>query len=247
MAEGRMIKKRIALSKKLSMVKTDSTRLLYFMMYPHADIEGRLEADADVVRAQTIPLLNWKIEKVKECLGDLNRVGLICLYTIEDKECLQFTRFGDFQRLNPDREAKSQLPPYSGELQSNQDNSPQVKLSKVNISKDKVSKGCPFPFEELWTKYPNKVGRKEAVRHFEASIHTLRDFSDINKALENYLRSERVAKGFVMNASTFFNNWQDWLNYTEDICPKCKGKGKYTSTTGYEVTCDCPKGLAVKR
>lgn len=102
-------------------------------------------------------------------------------------------------------------------------------------------------FEQLWSAYPSKVGKKEAERHFNASVKTDKDMQDIKKALQNYLRSERVHKGYVQNGSTWFNNWRDWIDYTEDICSKCKGKGKYTSTTGYEVICDCPKGLAVKK
>lgn len=97
-------------------------------------------------------------------------------------------------------------------------------------------------FEEIYLKYPNKVGKKEALHHFEASVKTEQDWQNIQVALKNYLVSSRVAKGFIMNASTFFNNWRDWVNYKEEFCSKCKGKGIYTSSTGYEVQCDCAAG-----
>lgn len=102
-------------------------------------------------------------------------------------------------------------------------------------------------FEQLWNTYPNRIGKKEAERHFNASVKTPQDVDAIKKALQNYLNSERVHKGYAQNGSTWFNNWRDWIDYTEDICSKCKGRGKYTSSTGYEVICDCPKGLAVKK
>lgn len=66
-------------------------------------------------------------------------------------------------------------------------------------------------FEEVWKKYPNKDGRKIALRHFKASIKTDADLKNFDIALKNYLASEKVKKGFIKNGSTFFNNWQDWI------------------------------------
>lgn len=69
-----------------------------------------------------------------------------------------------------------------------------------------------FSFDEIWTKYPNKDGRKDAERHFKSSVLSLEDFSAISSALENYLSSEKVKKGFIKNGSTWFNNWRDWIS-----------------------------------
>jgi len=74
-----------------------------------------------------------------------------------------------------------------------------------------IVKGISF-FEEIWKKYPNKDGKKEAERHFKATVKSDKDLKDINIALENYLKSERVLKGFVKNGSTWFNNWRDWID-----------------------------------
>lgn len=99
-----------------------------------------------------------------------------------------------------------------------------------------------FDFEALWARYPNKDGKKHALRHFNASVKTDQDYADIRTALENYLSSERVFKGFVKNGSTWFNDWRPWVDYKEQICQKCHGKGKFTSSTGYEISCDCQRG-----
>lgn len=72
-------------------------------------------------------------------------------------------------------------------------------------------------FDELWLRYPNKDGKKHAKRHFESSVKTGEDYARISKALENYLQSKRVREGYVKNASTWFNGWQDWENYTEEV------------------------------
>jgi len=73
-----------------------------------------------------------------------------------------------------------------------------------------------FSFEEIYFKYPKRVGRKEAGQHFKANVKTEQDWQDIQTALKNYLASKRVAKGFIQNASTWFNNWRDWINFKEE-------------------------------
>lgn len=70
-------------------------------------------------------------------------------------------------------------------------------------------------FETVWNLYPSKTGKKEAIRHFNASVKSDKDRQDIRIALKNYLESDRVNNGYVLNGSTWFNNWRDWINYTE--------------------------------
>jgi rubrerythrin len=72
-----------------------------------------------------------------------------------------------------------------------------------------------YAFNKVYAKYPSKVGKKAALRHFNASVKTEQDIENINKALDNYLKSKRVQEGFIQNASTWFNNWQDWLDTSE--------------------------------
>lgn len=67
-------------------------------------------------------------------------------------------------------------------------------------------------FNMVWERYPNKDGKKSAERYFKASVKTQDDLNDINKALDNYLKSDKVQKGFIKNGSTWFNNWKDWLS-----------------------------------
>lgn len=119
-----------------------------------------------------------------------------------------------------------------------------VKESKVNKTKQS------FSFEEIYLKYPNRVGKKEALRHFEATVKTEQDFLDIQTALKNYLLSERVKKGFIQNASTWFNDWKSWINIkpkdkeyypADSFCKVCKGTGKLLNGEGAVVRCSCVK------
>jgi hypothetical protein len=72
-------------------------------------------------------------------------------------------------------------------------------------------------FDSLWASYPPKgrVGKKNALRHFVSSVHNVDDANKCARALENYMSSKRVKEGYVQNASTWFNNWDDWAEYVE--------------------------------
>lgn len=66
-------------------------------------------------------------------------------------------------------------------------------------------------FEAIWLEYPNKDGKKDALRHFMNTVKTPEDIALINKALKIYKGSAPVSRGFVKKGSTWFNNWQDWV------------------------------------
>lgn len=67
-------------------------------------------------------------------------------------------------------------------------------------------------FEAVWKLYPSPTGKKAALRHFLASVKTSVDLAAITAALENYKKSENVKKGYVQNGSTWFNDWEGWVN-----------------------------------
>ena len=69
-------------------------------------------------------------------------------------------------------------------------------------------------FEKLWTVYPRKDGKKQALRHYLATVKTDIDRERVNLALGSYLshiEENAVGPKFIKNGSTFFNNWQDWV------------------------------------
>lgn len=79
-------------------------------------------------------------------------------------------------------------------------------------------------FNEIWARYPVKDGKKEAQRIFNASVQCMEDYNRINKALNNYMKSSKVKNGFIKNGSTWFENWQDWID--------SKGENNGTSKPG---------------
>jgi len=85
------------------------------------------------------------------------------------------------------------------------------------ICKDTKSLIDMANFEFIWQKYPQsrRVGKKIAIKHYNASVKNTKDCMDIEKALFNYLASSTVKQGYIQHASTWFNNWRDWI----DIVP----------------------------
>jgi len=165
-----MIKKIISKSKKMGRLKDDSARLLYFMMLPHSDIEGRLEGDSLLVRSTVMPYFHdWDDEKIQQCLELLHEVGLIILYTIEEDQYVQITRFEDFQTIRKDRESASDIPkPPKPKPNSN----PTPTLSKVKLSKDKLIKPAKKPVDNS--------AKAEPSADFKEIIHRVHKEKKVN-------------------------------------------------------------------
>ena len=136
-----MLKKEISESNKLGYLKSDSARLLYTWLIPWLDIEGRYKADPDILKGHLFPKIKSMTKgKIERLLFELSEVGLIYLYKSNGEQYLQFTKFGELQKLYPERESKSEIPSpqdKSCELMSNQDLSSQVKLKEYNINEVK--------------------------------------------------------------------------------------------------------------
>jgi hypothetical protein len=86
------------------------------------------------------------------------------------------------------------------------------KQDKIRIDKNRIEEKehIEVLFEEIWKQYPNRQGKKNALRHFLTTVEDGSDFDRIRLALKNYLASKNVKKGFIKNGSTWFNEWQDW-------------------------------------
>ncbi len=71
-------------------------------------------------------------------------------------------------------------------------------------------------FAESWKRYPNRHGRKAALKAFMESVKVDQDWDNFQKALDHYLESKEVAGGFVMNGSKWFGLWDEWLDVEEN-------------------------------
>ena len=134
-----MIDRRISQSKKIGR-SPDKAKILWFMLYPHLDCEGRIAFDdLGDLKVEILPYFNWGIKKIESALNDLADVGLIVLYPDKGKIAMQFNRFEDFQiGLRKDREAQSEINP-SGTTPENSGNF-RILASKFKEVKEELRK-----------------------------------------------------------------------------------------------------------
>lgn len=145
-----MIDKRISKSKKIRDLKSDRSRVLYFMIYPHLDCEGRYSGDPEEIKEDCCPKLKYSIKQIAEAVVDLANVGLLVLYEDDDDNpCIEFTKFEPFQHgLRKDREAPSMiLPPQ--DIQTNSGVTPALYLRlSLSLKKEGKKEEIYFDFNE---------------------------------------------------------------------------------------------------
>ncbi len=238
MPQGRMLSKKISNDENVAQLSLPAT-LLYTWMIPHLDQKGRIYGDIWTLKSIVPYISELTPRRIRSCIDEFIDKDLVWYYG-NDHKYLEFKGFDKNQTIHPEREAKSTIPGHDENMTKTPSDHQESKVNKSKVNKKL------FSFESIYERYPKKVGKKQAERHFYSSIKTEEDFVNMNLALDNYLKSERVFKNYIQNASTWFNNWADWINYKEDICSKCKGNGKFSHpVTGYEVMCDCPKGKSL--
>lgn len=144
----------------------------------------------------------------------LHATGWLSEYTISDWEDYSWRLLG-MRKSNRERQRK-----FRNTLHNTLQTPLVTGATIPNLTKPKDKNGYLLIFESLWEKYPSKDGKKVALKHFVGSVITDQDCSDIQKALDNYLKSERVSNGYIKNGSTWFNNWRDWVDFKEPIVKK---------------------------
>lgn len=110
MARGRFISNTLGGSKKFSRLATDTHRLAYVLLVTMTDVEGRVEAEPQLLKGYAYTLLDWTNAEVQAALEDMHRVGLIQLYRIGDDQYAQVQDFDKHNKVRKDREADSKIP-----------------------------------------------------------------------------------------------------------------------------------------
>jgi len=104
------------------------------------------------------------------------------------------------------------------------------RVDKTNVT-DPVSpikavlKSVPPNFDPIWESYPRKIGKKDAERHFRASVKKGFTVEQIQKAVDNYksyLKETKTEDKYIQHGSKFFNNWEDYLNYESSSKPRSR-------------------------
>ena len=75
-------------------------------------------------------------------------------------------------------------------------------------------------FETLWTKYPRKQGKKDALRHYVAAIRKGVPYQTISDGLDryiSYIRRNGISPNYVKMGSSWFCEWSWEDDYSQTI------------------------------
>jgi hypothetical protein len=208
MPAGRIILKSISESRKLSLLKSDSSRLLFTWLIPHLDKNGCFSGDAEVINGRIFTRLKKTTEEVEKLLKDLEGVGLIKRYRVKEDVFLNVPDFKDKQPyLNPEREGKPKYPePETADLFKSK-SAPSPDLIQGNPAKEK-----------------EKEKEKEKVKEKEGALPPAPLTTKIIDTLEVIMEILRPikAKGFKIHASYLTSLIQEFpeIDHIEQIRKK---------------------------
>lgn len=226
-----MIRKDISNSDRFAALSPKAA-VLFCMLIPHLNSHGKMNGGIGYVKDEICPFVPYLSSKsMPVLLREISEKTNVKWFEFEDRYWIHSLNF-NAQHQNIRRLGIDRLPGYSGTspgvVQDKSKNTPTEVEGKGEVEQQRKGKGngetpngsppIPHPgeaFVQVWNLYPKKRGRKAAERHFRNSVKTLQDLSDIKKALEKYKKTETYRKGYIQNGSTWFNNWQDDLDYTE--------------------------------
>jgi len=105
-----------------------------------------------------------------------------------------------------------------------------VKIDNNQNKKDNLNKELLQDFEELWSVYPKKLGKKQAFKHYSHESKTNKNlYQDLLIAIENYkkyIKENNIEPRYIKNGSTFFYNYQDYLNIETNSFEDIKDNNK---------------------
>lgn len=119
MARGRMLNKKISLSKAIAELEAccGCEGVLWFTWtIAHLDVEGRIHGDPDLLKATVCPRLSGITpETIRHAAGKAMELGLIDVYESDGDIYIEYPKFAENQvGLRKKREPESEIPPPSG-------------------------------------------------------------------------------------------------------------------------------------
>lgn len=235
MARIRTIKPEFWTDPKILECSTNA-RLLFLGMLNFADDEGNIEGSSKSIKAKIFPTDDIEIEPL---LDELWNQCLINDYVVNKQKYYNIQSFKKHQKI--DRPGKPRCPLYEDSTNTprvlDEPSPPEGKGS----SKGRELKQNPFLYEEIivnlkpeekidqnsafeiaWKAYPVPNGKKEAKRHFNATVKTKADWLRQIKAFNYYgdyvvAQNQNGKKRSWQDGSTFFNNWEEWAEKAEKL------------------------------
>lgn len=223
-----MIDKRICLSNKFADLKSDKHRLLYLMIYPHLDVEGRFSSDLRDIKDECVRKLRFSFSMIANALVDLHFVGLLRLYEAKNKLFLEYCKFHEFQKINRKREGRSKIPKRTEDTAAGllQWCNTTVKEYKINIIKyNELNKEEILKEKEIFFDFKKR-------KFLNMTIEDKAGWLDAYQACDINQELSKMREWLLANPSKKKKNYRrfitNWLTRTQD-----KGGSKKSFSGGY--------------
>lgn len=185
--------------------------LLFYRLLVSVDDFGRIDARPLVIKANCFPIrLRATADKCMQWLKDLESVGLILLYEIDNKPFLQMAKWD-----NKPRAAESKYPPIPDDYIQLHTDAPltvTVTVTETGCKQpDKHDLGRAQTFKAFWAKYPRKENKQKAQAEW---MKITDELETIMAGLSRACISDDWQKEggkYVPHPSTWLHNkrWQD--------------------------------------
>ena len=208
--KGRMLNRDISNSKKFAALSPKAA-VLFCMIIPHLNSHGKLNGGAGFLKDEICPRLNYiSLNDISKLMKEISDNTNMKWFEHEGRFWIHSINFlSQHQELKVDRLGQDLLPSYSG---VNPD------LVPPEVEEEEEDKGAAARvfldevFVKLWDVFPRRERRKDAEKHFRATVKSKRDCHLINYALAEYLQKIKgLDPKYIMQGGTWFNNWQDYI------------------------------------
>lgn len=237
MSRNRLIKVDFWSDEKLSKVSIEA-RLAFIGLWTHSDDYGVVKGHPALLCSQIFPYdeqVNAK--KFASMMSELETIGVIIPFSENSERYFYITNFLRHQKI--DRPSKQRNPCAPADLVDSanirralvEHSSSSRRVVVDERERESKRKGerkvqtvgkndfsALENFESLWTRYPVKDGKKRAKAVYLGYVDTKDRAGEFDRALDNYLEHLSLKQNAwkrAKNGATWFNNWRDWLNWSE--------------------------------
>ena len=171
--------------------------------------------------------MNMKPSRIERVMGRISSVShsdLIC--TMDEKQPRNasfLSRKWLEMQENRGGKTRPKIDQNSGEVRSKKgeerrkNNTPLP--PKLEIAPDPARKLAEFDLEEVYKKYPRKLGKSQGMRKLKQTIKKPEDFEQLKKSVDSFsalMKKEMRAADKIPYFSTFANSWRDYLEVEQE-------------------------------
>lgn len=233
-SQRRMLSASISGSRKLSKV-SHFEALLFTWLIPHCDEYGRTEAEPYLVFGNVVPHMGKSIKTVEKSLENLEKVGLILLYSVENDKFLEIINWDDHQNFRNDRPRVMHCPPppsqnrqvgmtldipLTGKAKAEATNLPGNEMKVNEMKRNEERKMLAQNFEVFYGAYPRKVSKQKTLQ----SWNKIKPDADLQTKILTAVQNHKESEQWTKDDGKFIPHPTTWLNQArwEEVMPKAK-------------------------